>query len=332
MPWRDRVSAIVYGYLGGEAGGGAVADVLTGHSEPGGRLAETLPVRLSDNPVHAIPFGPRQTEYRESVYVGYRWYDSAGVDVAYPFGHGLSYTTFSWSRGSARVFGDATVEVTVTITNTGERAGTEVVQVYVHDVTSTVFRPAQELKGFAKVHLGPGQSRRVTLRLQQRAFAFWDVAHHDWTIEAGAFEIRLAASSRDIRAVLPVTIAAHAVDALIPGPPSYHDIAPASRFERDDFAALYGAPLPDNVIDTPGAYTVNTPIADIRHPAARTLLRALRVGARRAFRGREGSPSWQLVEATIAVATPRMLSMFIGHRVGDPLARVLVRWANRARR
>jgi beta-glucosidase len=332
MPWRDRVCAIAYGYLGGEAGGGSLADVLTGHSEPGGRLAETLPVRLSDNPVHAIPFGPQQTEYRESVYVGYRWYDSAGVDVAYPFGHGLSYTTFAWSRGSAQVFGDSTVEVAITITNTGERAGSEVLQVYVHDVTSTVFRPAQELKGFAKVDLGPGQSRRVTLRLQKRAFAFWDVAHHDWTIEAGAFEIRLAASSRDIRAVLPVTIAAHAVDALVSGPPSYHDLTPASRFERADFAAVYGKPLADNVIDKPGAYTVNTPIADMRHPAARALLRVLRVGARRAFRGRTGSPGWQLVEATIAVATPRMLSMFIGHRFGDPLARVLVRWANRTRR
>jgi beta-glucosidase len=170
------------------------------------------------------------------------------------------------------------------------------------------------------------------MTLPKRAFAFWDVAHHDWTIEAGAFEIRLAASSRDIRAVLPVTIAAHAVDDLVSGPPSYHDVTPASTFERVDFAAVYGAPLPDNVIDKPGAYTVNTPIADMRHPAARAMVRALRFGARRVFRGRESSPSWRLVEATIAVATPRMLSMFVGHRVGDRLARVLVRWANRSRR
>ncbi|HEY7225721.1 MAG TPA: glycoside hydrolase family 3 C-terminal domain-containing protein [Micromonosporaceae bacterium] len=328
MPWRDKVSAVVHAYLGGQAGGCAIADVLSGQMEPGGRLAETFPVRLGDNPVHAMPFGPRQTEYRESVYVGYRWYDTAGIDVAWPFGHGLSYTTFAWTGARAELVGDAEVEVRVTVANTGTREGSEVVQVYVHDVAATVFRPAQELHGFAKLHLEPGESRVATIRLDHRAFAFWDVSRHEWTVEQGEFQIRLGASSRDIRAVLPVTIAAPPVAGLVPGPPSYHDVCPTSRFDRDDFARVYGMTLPENVPDRRGGYTQNTPIADMDHAAARALLRVLRWGARRALHVGEGSPELLLVERTIGEMTPRMLSMFLG-ATGDRLARVLVRVANR---
>jgi len=348
MPWRDRVSAVVYAYLGGQAGGGGLVDVLCGRREPGGRLAETFPHGLADNPVHALPFGPRQTEYRESVYVGYRWYDSAGVGVAYPFGHGLGYTTFAWSDAAARRVDNAAVEVSVTVTNTGQRTGSEVVQVYVHDVRSTVFRPAQELKGYAKVRLEPGESRRVTVSLDERAFAFWNVAEHRWTVEPGEFEIRLGASSRDIRdvmlaafgprdeassgprtAVLPATLDPTPVGRLVAGPPSYHDIRATTVFDRDDFAALLGRALPDNVPDQRGQYTLNTPIVDIDHPLARGLLRVLRWGARLTVRGAgPGSAAVLLVERTIDDATPRMLPMFVG-RPGVRLARILLRLANR---
>jgi beta-glucosidase len=273
-----------------------------------------------------MPFGPRQTEYRESIYVGYRYYDSADVAVAYPFGHGLSYTSFEWSDASAVVVDTATVQVGVTVTNTGPRPGSEVVQAYVRDVSATVFRPAQELKGFAKLHLGSGEAGRATLTLDRRAFAFWDVTAHDWTVEAGEFEIRLGASSRDIRAKLLVRLEAPPVADLDPGPPSYHDIGKAS-FSREDFALLYGRPLPDNVPDAPGAYTMNTPIADLKHPLARVLLRVLRWGARWAVRGPGDSPAMLLVDRTVEDATPRMLSMFLG-RAGSLLARVLVRFAN----
>jgi beta-glucosidase len=340
LPWRESVSAIVMGYLGGQAGGSALAEVLCGRSEPGGRLAETFPLRLEDHPVHALPFGPRQTEYRESIYVGYRWYDSAGVEVAFPFGHGLSYTTFAWSDPAVDVVGEGTARGTlarvgVTVTNTGTRPGTEVVQVYVRDVESAVFRPEQELKGFANLRLEPGESRRVTVDLDRHAFAFWDVAHQDWTVEAGGFEIRLGASSRDIRARLPVTIAAPPVSGLAPGPPSYHDITAGTPFHREDFAQLYGRPLPDNRPDARGSYTVNTPIADMHHPAARVLLALLRRGARwamRRHRRAEGltgvSPAMLLVDRTIEEATPRLLTMMLG-RTGARVARVLVRIANR---
>jgi len=328
MPWRDRVSAIVYAYLGGQAGGSALADVLCGRSEPGGRLAETFPVRLADHPVHALPVGPRQIEYRESVYVGYRWYDTAGVAVAYPFGHGLSYTTFAWSEPEIIRAEGTDVEVAVTLTNTGARAGSEVVQVYVHDVTSTVFRPAQELKGFAKVHLPPGESRRVVFALDERSFAFWDVTRQAWTVEPGEFEIRFGASSRDIRGRLRVTITGPAVRGLPAGPPAYHRPTPATTFDRADFTQLYGRPLPDNVPDRRGSYTVNTPIADMDHPLARAVRRVLRLGARLAVRGGRNSPARLLVDRTIEEATPRMLSMFLGG-LGVRFGRALVRIANR---
>jgi beta-glucosidase len=331
MPWRETVSGIVLPYLGGQASGTAIVDILCGRLEPGGRLAETFPLRLEDNPVHALPFGPRQTEYRESIYVGYRWYDSAGVDMAYPFGHGLSYTTFAWSEPAVRLVGEAAVEVAVTVTNTGTRPGSEVVQVYVTDVVSTVFRPAQELKGFAKLHLAAGESRRVTLARDRRAFAFWDVAHQEWAVEAGEFEIRLGASSRDIRAKLPITLATPTVAGLVAGPPSYQDITPATMFDREDFALLYGRPLPDNVRDTRGGYTLSTPIADLDHPLARALLWVLRRGARLALRASRDSPAMLLVDRTIDESTPRMLTMFLGG-AGARVGRVLVRTANRRRR
>jgi beta-glucosidase len=328
LPWRDRVSSIVYAYLGGQAGGRALADVLCGRLEPGGRLAETFPLRLADNPVHALPVGPRQIEYRESVYVGYRWYDTAEVAVAYPFGHGLSYTTFAWSPPEL-IRGDGTeVEVGVTITNTGTRAGSEVIQVYVHDVASTVFRPVHELKGFAKVHLQPGESRTVVFGLDRRSFAFWDVARQDWTVEPGEFELRFGASSRDIRGRLRITISEPEVGGLDPGPRVYHGITAATTFDREDFAQLYGRPLPDNIVDPRGAYTVNTPISDIDHPLARGLLRLLRLGSRWAVRGDRDAPTQALVTRAINEATPRMLSMFLGG-LGGRLGRALVWIANR---
>ena len=331
-PWRDRVAAVVQGYLGGEAGGPGIADVLCGLADPGGRLAETFPLALEDNPVHGLPVGPRNIEYRESIYVGYRWFDSAGVDVAYPFGHGLSYTTFDWSDPSVVVVGADTVEVSVTVTNTGPRQGSDVVQVYVRDVVSTVFRPAQELKGFAKVHLGSGESRRVTVTLDRRAFSFWDVHRGDWTVEPGEFTIRLGASSRDIRFELPVTLDGPPVSGLVAGPASYHAVTAETRFSPADFAAIYGAPVPSNVEDVPGGYTVNTPLSDLRHPAARMVQRVLLFAARFFFPGGTAAPGWPLVAATIDQATPRMLPMISDGRIGSGFARALVRLANRRHR
>jgi beta-glucosidase len=209
-PWAQRAEAILEGWLLGQAGGSATADLLLGVANPSGRLAETVPVRLEDNPtVGTVPGEHGHARYGEGLLIGYRWYDAHRLPVAYPFGHGLSYTTFAYGEASVTVADgdDPRVEVTVTVTNTGDRGGTETVQVYVRDPAATVYRPEQELRAFARVDLAPGHHRTVTLTLDRRAFAFWHVEAGRWVVEAGTFEIRVGASSRDIRTSATVVLA-----------------------------------------------------------------------------------------------------------------------------
>lgn len=206
-PVLENAGAVVEMWLGGQASGGAAADILTGAAEPGGRLAETLPLRLEDTPAFLNFPGDRESViYGERLYVGYRWYDAVRRDVLLPFGHGLSYTTFEIQGLEVEVpdpmEGRATVLVDVA--NTGERAGSTVVQVYVSDAVASVDRPLIELKGFSKVELAPGESRRVAIELDERAFQFW--SHHGWLAEAGEFVIRAGFSSRDIRAEHIITL------------------------------------------------------------------------------------------------------------------------------
>ncbi len=320
MPWASRVPAIVEGYLGGQAGGSAVARVLTGAAEPGGRLAETFPLRWTDNPVHELPSGPRLAEYRESVYVGYRYYDSAGADVLFPFGHGLAYTTFSYTNlavGQDPADGDGFV-VSAAITNTGVRAGWEVVQVYVHDVASRVFRPEQELRGFARVWLASGESTRVEVSLGRRAFAFWDTPTHGWAVEGGQFEIRVGASSRDIRATAVVDVAGDAVQPSATEPEAVratYRLEPGRRFDRAAFQALYGRPLPDDAPEVPGHYTLNTPLADMRSPVAGLLARVMRRQAMAFAGGDPASPLGRIVSAAIGDMTLRTFRMMSGGAV-----------------
>jgi beta-glucosidase len=201
VPWAGDAAAIMQCWFPGEEWGNALADVLSGDISPSGKLPSTMPVRLEDTPAFTNYPGERgQVRYGEGVFVGYRWYDTRRIEPQYCFGHGLSYTTFDIA--DPRWNG---TELTVRVTNTGTRAGAEVVQCYVHDAQATVSRPEQELKGFAKVALDPGESRDVSFALDDRAFAFWDVERHDWTAEPGDFELRVGTSSRDIRQRLPIT-------------------------------------------------------------------------------------------------------------------------------
>ena len=203
MPWLGSVKAVLEAYLGGQAMGGAAADVLFGDVNPSGKLAETFPHKLSDNPSHLyFPGEGDRVEYREGLFVGYRYYDAKEIEPLFPFGHGLSYTTFAYEKielDRERMKDDETVEVRVTIANTGERAGKEVVQLYVRDRESTVIRPVKELKGFAKVELQPGERKTVTFRLGKRAFAYYEPKIKDWRVESGEFDLLVGASSRDIR-------------------------------------------------------------------------------------------------------------------------------------
>lgn len=206
QPWEQSVDAALLCWLGGQAMGSALADVLTGKVDPGGRLSETMPLRLEDAPSYlAFPGGEGRVSYGEGVFVGYRGYDAMGREVAYPFGHGLSYTTFGYSDITVVVHGEAdrgdlSVEVAATITNLGDRAGFEVAQLYVGPPSTTaVHRPPRELRGFVKVHLVPRETTRVTFVLSARDLAYWSIVHHSWVVEPGRIDIWVGASSRDLR-------------------------------------------------------------------------------------------------------------------------------------
>jgi beta-glucosidase len=211
--------ALVEAWLGGQAGGAAVVDVLSGRVNPSGRLAETVPHRLEDNTSYLnFPGDSRVVRYGEGLYIGYRGYDKAGLAVAFPFGFGLSYTTFALSDLSVTTSGAAadgtlSAAVTATVTNTGPVAGAEVVQVYVRDVAASVARPVRELKGFAKVVLGAGESQRVTVDLDQRAFSYWSELLGRWVVEAGEFAVEVGRHSRDLPLVATVTVDAPSVAA-----------------------------------------------------------------------------------------------------------------------
>ncbi|HET9563196.1 MAG TPA: glycoside hydrolase family 3 C-terminal domain-containing protein [Mycobacterium sp.] len=204
--------ALVEAWLGGQAAGSGIADVLTGKVNPSGRLAETIPHRLEDNSSYFnFPGDSHIVRYGEGLFIGYRGYDRAHQDVAFPFGFGLSYTTFALSDLAVTTRGSVADDslaatVTVTVTNTGDRDGAEVVQVYITDVASTVARPARELKGFAKVSLAAGASEQVSVQLDQRAFAFWSVVHGRWAVEAGDFVIAVGPHSRDLPLSETITV------------------------------------------------------------------------------------------------------------------------------
>ncbi|MGX7724189.1 glycoside hydrolase family 3 C-terminal domain-containing protein [Rhodococcus sp. 5G237] len=203
--FAHRVPAIVEGWLLGQAGGGAVADVLYGQVNPSGRLAETVPIRLEDTPAHTnFPGEHGHVRYGEGLFVGYRSYDARRLDVSFPFGHGLSYTTFEYADATVQSDGDLTVHVTVT--NTGERPGAEVVQVYVGVPDSSVARAPRELKGFTKVRLDPGESQRVAVHVRCDDLAYWDTRVDSWVVEGGTYSLEIGASSRDIRKTLTVDV------------------------------------------------------------------------------------------------------------------------------
>lgn len=254
MPWINEVKAVLNAGLPGQGGGAAIASILTGKVNPSGKTSETYPLVFEDAPTYGnFPAGPVTSEHRESVYIGYRFFDKAKKDVLFPFGHGLSYTSFAYSDISVSKtdFTDEdTVSVSFKLKNTGGVAGAEICQLYVTDKESTVFRPEKELRAFKKVFLEPGEEKSVELELSKRAFAFYNVNINDWYVESGEFDILVGASSRDIKLKATVTVTA-AVSAAVP---NYRDVAPnyynnVAAVTREDFAAIYGE-LPSNERDT----------------------------------------------------------------------------------
>ena len=241
-PWLDNCQALLYAALGGQAGAGAVADALTGKVNPCGKLAETWPLAYADVP-SAADFATRRktVEYREGLYIGYRYFTTAEKAVRFPFGYGMSYTTFAYSDMAADEQG-----VSLTVTNTGSVAGTEIVQLYVAKKNSELFRPAKELKGFARVTLAPGEKQRITIMLDDKAFRFWNVKANRWEIEGGEYELLVGASVEDIR--LCEKISVHGPAAVHP----YEDRDLDCYYKGNvlhvsdaDFEKLLGHPIPN---------------------------------------------------------------------------------------
>ena len=202
MPWIDKVKAVVEVYLGGQAVGGATVNVLYGNTNPSGHLAETFPIRVQDTPCYLTYGGEHdKSVYSEGVFVGYRYYASKEMNVLFPFGHGLSYTTFSYSNLTVekkRIRESETLRVSVDVTNTGNRFGKEVVQLYVAPKNSTVIRPVRELRAFEKTGIAPGETKTVTFLLDSRAYAYWSTEIHGWHVESGEYEIQIGKNAKDI--------------------------------------------------------------------------------------------------------------------------------------
>jgi len=201
-PWLTECKALVWAALGGQAGAGAMADILTGKASPCGKLAETWPVRYEDTPAKENFGGDSRTvEYREGLFVGYRYYQSAGVPVAFPFGFGLSYTSFAYSDLKADKTG-----ATLTVTNTGSVAGTEIAQLYIKKSDSALIGPTQQLKGFARVELAAGESKTIAIPLDDKAFRYWNIETNAWEIEGGSYELLVGASCEDIRLKAKISV------------------------------------------------------------------------------------------------------------------------------
>lgn len=259
MPWLDAASAVVDGYLGGEAGAGAMLDVLTGKVNPSGKLAETYPLRYADVPFgDAYPQAQRNSYYKEGLFVGYRYYQTAKLPVRFPFGFGLSYTSFQYDHLKVTKQG-----VEFDLTNTGKVAGEEIAQLYVGKPNSNIIRPLRELKGFAKVALEPGESKHVKIAFDDKTFRFWDVKTNAWQVEGGTYQIMVGASVADIKLTGSIdqqgtvqTEINHQLDA-------YYQCK-LDGVTDATFAALYGQELPSNDFQAGQKLQRNNTLSELR--------------------------------------------------------------------
>lgn len=242
MPWHTCCKAILHGYLSGQAGASAMLDILSGKVNPSGRLAESYPVRYEDTPAFRyFPSTERNAEYRESIYVGYRYYDTTSVRVQYPFGFGLSYTEFTYSDLKVDEHG-----ISVLITNTGDRDGAEVVQMYVGLPNAIVFRPAKELKGFKKVFLKAGESKEVQILFDDKTFRYWNIRTNKWEVEMGTYQIMVGASVSDIRLVKELEVEGTASEyPYNPAELPYYYTGIIQQISNQEFEAMLGHPIPN---------------------------------------------------------------------------------------
>ena len=271
MPFAGDVKAILNGYLGGQASGIAIADILSGKVNPSGKLAETYPAALTDTPCFGYYPGTEQTaEHREGIFVGYRYYDSAMKEVLFPFGFGLSYTKFEYSDiklSTDKISDTDTLTVSYKIKNVGDVAGAEVSQIYVSDSESTIFRPVKELRGFNKVYLEAGEEKEVSIELSKRAFAYYNVNIMDWHVESGDFHIMVGASSRDIKLEATVNVVS-TVEAEVPDykeTASCYYVADVQNVPDNAFEAVLGRKIPSPTLDINAPITMANSLGDARY-------------------------------------------------------------------
>lgn len=320
---EPHAKAILNMYLGGQAVGEAARRLIFGEVNPSGKLAETFPIKNSDN-ISALyfPMGPRSVQYRESIYVGYRYFEAAEKPVQYPFGYGLSYTTFEYSDlklSSSAIKEGETLTVTFKVKNTGSREGAEAAQLYVGDVKSSVFRPKKELKGFKKVYLAAGEEKEISITLDSRAFSYYNVLIKDWHIESGDFEIIIGASSADIRLSATVNVTSANPDAPIPdyraAAPWYYNVKESEEQKQrtipaEQFAALYGASITENTPYAKGEFTRNCSLGDVSCSATgKFLLGVITAGAKLVAAGSENK---EMVLHSIADMPLRSFMGFTG--------------------
>jgi beta-glucosidase len=271
MPFADKAKAILLSYLGGQAGGSAAIDLLFGDANPSGKLAETFPLSLTDTPsfLH-FPGGTKTVEYRESIYVGYRYYDAAGKAVQYPFGYGLSYTTFQYSdlKLSAQSYKGGTLEATFTVTNKGSVRGAEIAELYVSAKHSKIFRAPRELKGFEKIMLDAGESKTVTIPLNDRSFSYYNTEEKRFAIEGGIYKIEVGASSRDIRLSAEIDVEGDGLEELLL--PLYEGLRAYARptgtplsVPDAEFSMLLSRPIPPAARQKGEPFTMNSTLSDM---------------------------------------------------------------------
>lgn len=316
MPWIDGVKSVLCMYLGGQSSGEACVDLLLGKANPCGKLAETFALDLKDHPsTQNFPGARFSVEYREGLYVGYRYFNTVGAPVLFPFGHGLSYTKFEYSNIQASadsVTDKDIVTVSVDVKNIGETNGKEIVQLYVNDVVSTVYTPYQQLKGFEKVSLKAGEKKTVTFSLDKRSFAFYNTEAGDWQVESGEFKIMIGASSRDIKLETTVTVKSGDTAAITPTDPQSWYMNPSSeQISKEEFVAMSKLNIKEDYrIAKKGEFTADDSFEDMSHTSglARFALKIAKPAIRMSMKADKNDPNYLMIYEVMKTSPMRALA------------------------
>ncbi len=322
LPWADKVKAILYMGLSGQGGGEAAADLLTGRACPSGKLTESWPMDYADI-ISADTFGQKNPEYRESVFVGYRYYSTANVAVRYPFGYGLSYTSFEY--GDVKIDGR---RVSVTVKNAGERSGAEVVQLYITPPRDGIFRPQRELKGFERIELEAGESRTVSFALDDRSFAVWQ---DGWRVPSGVYGIEIGSSSEDIRARAEIEVSGETVET----PESLRDTVYETLLckpTREDWEKLMGCSVPVENAKRKGDYDLSSTICEMKDGSIimKLVYKAVELFLFAQYGGKKAriDPTYRMMLISVTDNPIRSLEICSGGALNGFLSRLIVKLAN----